>query len=83
MIRYQTNGFIDGTFGINGIAVIDSNSLSPTYWHYFVIQSDGRILSVGFDQYNISLRQFNTDGTLDINYANNGKNAGLNLPDLE
>ena len=65
LIRYNTNGSLDATFGIGGIVATDIcyaiNSIA--------IQSDGKILAAGQGS---PLIRFNTNGSLDPTFGNGG-----------
>lgn len=77
LMRFNADGSIDNSFGINGISTTDfgyqdiANSL--------VIQPDGRIVAVGSSQNTESgesvfaLARYNKNGTLDASFGNKGK----------
>ncbi len=65
LIRYNTNGSLDATFGIGGIVATD-------IWYAInsiAIQSDGKILAAGQGS---PLIRFNTNGSLDPTFGNGG-----------
>jgi uncharacterized delta-60 repeat protein len=65
LVRYNTDGTLDSTFGMNGIANAQGKGLT--------IQSDGKILvafTSGLD-YSIRLTRFNTNGSLDSTFGIN------------
>ncbi|MBL0341106.1 MAG: T9SS type A sorting domain-containing protein [Bacteroidetes bacterium] len=81
VMRMEEDGAIDSTFGTNGVAYIPisetDNELTSV-----VIQPDGKILVSGhidngltsggqFD-FDVLVARFNTDGTADITFGNNG-----------
>ncbi len=75
LIRYNTNGSIDSTFGNEGI-VITSIGLYSEVIHSLAIQSDGKIIAVGTSSNGpntvIALARYNTNGTLDNNLDSDG-----------
>ena len=76
IVRYNTNGTLDNSFGNNGIVTTDIGAESDEAYDV-AIQSDGKILVVGhskFGQYNdFSAVRYNTDGSLDSTFSNDGK----------
>ncbi len=66
LIRYNTNGSLDATFGIGGIVATE-------IWYSInsiAIQSDGKILVAG--QGSQGLIRFNSNGSLDATFGNGG-----------
>jgi uncharacterized delta-60 repeat protein len=71
MVRYNSNGSLDNTFGNNG-KVIDSVSLS--YISSAVLQTDGKILVTGTGNPNgFRANRYKIDGSLDSSFGTNGK----------
>ncbi|WP_171036470.1 T9SS type A sorting domain-containing protein [Dyadobacter sediminis] len=78
LVRYNSNGSIDNTFGNNGIVLttFDNTDDVPAS---VVLQTDGKILAFGFTARNngttldFALARYNTDGTLDNSFGANGK----------
>ena len=76
MVRYKTDGSLDGTFGSAGVVktpIGDSDSEARS----FVIQQDGKIVvagdySNGFNNDDFLIARYNTDGTLDNTFGTNG-----------
>lgn len=71
LARYNADGSLDSTFGINGIAEVQSYDLVASLTA-LAIQSDGKIVATGYtghyimDTYFwIALVRFNSDGTFD------------------
>ncbi len=73
VVRYNTDGTLDASFGTDGIAITDigdgANSVA--------IQSDGKIVAVGFKwvsgmQYDFAAVRYNTNGTLDTSFGTDG-----------
>lgn len=76
LVRYNTNGLLDTTFGIDG-RVITNLSDKLDKITSIVIQNDGKILASGTtsDDSNysdFSIVRYNSDGTLDPSFGNNG-----------
>lgn len=80
LVRYNANGTIDHTFGIEGKAVTDFVSVNNnySYIHSIHLQPDGKIIVLGatgmqgfFPQ--IGIVRYNADGTMDSGFGNNGK----------
>ena len=73
--RYNSDGTLDSTFGTNGITTtpIGDHNDEP---NSVIIQNDGKILTAG-RTYNVSegdivLVRYNSDGSLDDSFGNNG-----------
>jgi uncharacterized delta-60 repeat protein len=75
LVRYNSNGILDKSFGINGIVKlsvgpVNDNILSAA------IQQDGKIIiagsSGGFDNYDLTLVRFNRNGSVDSTFGVNG-----------
>ena len=76
LVRYNTNGLLDTTFGIDG-RVITNLSDKLDKITSIVIQNDGKIIASGTtsDDSNysdFSIVRYNSDGTLDPIFGNNG-----------
>lgn len=74
--RLDANGDLDNTFGNNGVStaqIVDE----ANYANDIIIQEDGRIILAGrtvkLIEYDFAMLRFNTDGTLDESFGNNGK----------
>ncbi len=72
LVRYHSDGKIDSSFGLYGIAEMPIGG----YISSIAIQKDGRILFMGNDSKNnstfISLARFNNNGTIDKTFDNDG-----------
>jgi uncharacterized delta-60 repeat protein len=71
------DGELDPTFGTGGRVVTDFNNSNDVLID-LVLQTDGKILAVGFtyptgSSPHISLVRYNTDGTLDAGFGSGGK----------
>ncbi|MDY6902320.1 MAG: DUF4347 domain-containing protein [Cyanobacteriota bacterium] len=80
LTRYNTDGTLDTSFGIDGKVRTNLNNVNNRWNHAnsAAIQPDGKIVVAGFkeDTYNTSdfaLTRYNTDGSLDSNFGDNGK----------
>lgn len=77
--RFNTNGTLDNSFGNNGAAyaLIPSAPILSNYLNALTIQSDGKILIIAESSDTINynrtiLYRFNTNGTLDNTFGQNG-----------
>lgn len=75
LVRYNSDGSLDTSFGNGGKASTFVGAWSSA--HDMVIQADGRIVLGGSAhntgaRQNFTLTRYNTDGTLDTTYGNNG-----------
>ncbi len=80
LARYNTNGILDSTFGINGKMTTSIRNVNDAAYSVG-IQSDGKIVLAGFS-YKIdisglgtdfALVRYNSNGTLDSTFGINGK----------
>jgi uncharacterized delta-60 repeat protein len=75
VVRLNSNGSLDITFGGDGIVTTDIDGRSDEA-HGMAIQSDGKILVVGYtdngSNNDISVVRYNTDGTADNTFSNDG-----------
>ncbi len=75
LVRYNSDGSLDATFGIGGIAM---NSIGLIYskTRDVEIQDDGKIVAVGHfndgDDDHTFVTRFNADGSVDNSFGNNG-----------
>ncbi len=83
IVRYNTDGTMDNTFGTNGI--VNTNINDAAFANSITLQSDGKIIAAGFSSVGgiskIAIARYNTDGTLDISFGDNGivlKSVGAN-----
>jgi uncharacterized delta-60 repeat protein len=77
VVRYNTDGSLDGSFGVSGIVSTDFGSYEQGY--SLAIDSDDRILLVGSvkptviaDANVMGMARYNPDGSLDASFGNNG-----------
>jgi len=80
IIRFDQNGILDPSFGIDGISIVTAGTILYETLLYSAIQDDGKIILVGSyygetfsGGYMTSLTRLNQDGTVDTNFADNGR----------
>lgn len=75
VLRFQSSGLIDSTFGNNGIVIKDIDGDVDVAFSVKV-QSNGKIIACGWTfsnaSWNFLLIRFNSDGSLDQNFGANG-----------
>lgn len=74
LIRYNTDGTLDNTYGSAGI-VLTNVSMGNDVIRGLALQTDGKIVAVGYagvDNEYMATARYNTDGTLDNTFATNG-----------
>jgi uncharacterized delta-60 repeat protein len=77
LVRYNSDGSLDASFGIGGKVITDINFLSQDQTDSMTLQSDGKILVVANERYvgndlNYRLVRYNSDGSLDTSFGNGG-----------
>jgi len=78
VVRYNSDGSLDNSFGTNGIVNVDFNGKNDDA-SSVALQSDGKIVVVGRAQNasnnnsDIAVIRLNSNGTLDNSFATNGK----------
>ena len=81
LVRYNSNGTLDASFGAGGIVTTDFGLLdqgfSVAYAASLAVQPDGGIVAAGRAYFNggfhSGLARYNSDGTLDANFGTGGK----------
>lgn len=75
--RYTLNGALDTSFGNNGVTVFNQTGYENDYYDIVLTQSDGKIIAGGpFNinaNYLYAVHRFLADGSIDVNYGDNGK----------
>ncbi|MEO7319254.1 MAG: choice-of-anchor D domain-containing protein, partial [Chthoniobacteraceae bacterium] len=76
LVRYNTDGSLDSSFGTGGIVTTLIGSIYD-YGNSVAVQSDGKILvggasSSGTNNYDFALARYMTDGTLDSSFGTGG-----------
>ncbi|HSE39280.1 MAG TPA: hypothetical protein VLH08_00830 [Acidobacteriota bacterium] len=76
--RYTANGFPDSNFGTGGLITLDLTAGNDEV-EAIAVQSDGRIVLGGYvvsgptdGSYDVALARFNSNGTPDSDFGNNG-----------
>src|SRR5437764_878674 len=74
LARYNSNGSLDATFGSNGELITNVQG----YAEAMALQPDGKIIAgghirVGYHDNDFELARFNSDGSPDTSFGNNGK----------
>ena len=78
MVRYNTNGSLDTTFGTGGKVTTDFEGSNQDVANAVTIQPDGKIVVAGYvisdnSSTNFALARYNLDGSLDTGFGNGGK----------
>jgi uncharacterized delta-60 repeat protein len=76
LVRYNSDGTLDNSFGSEGKVLISFGSGFDAC-HSIAIFSDGKILASGYsyngNDYDFACAKLNTNGTLDLSFGNEGK----------
>jgi uncharacterized delta-60 repeat protein len=80
LLRYNSDGTLDSTFGTNGVVIYNNGGIHSAEEAYALsLQPDGKIIIAGYtynfsgiDWENILLIRYNSNGTLDNTFGNNG-----------
>ncbi len=74
IVRYNTNGTLDTSFGTGGTVTTTIGTYSDAY--AVANQTDGKIVATGYsykgDYADFALARYNTDGTLDTSFGTDG-----------
>jgi uncharacterized delta-60 repeat protein len=70
VLRYDTNGTLDSTFGSGGQVTLNNNDSGSAF--AVAIQSDGKILVAAPDQTQLAMFRLNTNGSLDTSFGSKG-----------
>lgn len=78
VLRLNTNGSIDTTFGTQGKSIFAMTGLTTSSSNNYALndialQTDGKIVVAGMYNYKYSIARLNTDGSLDLDFSNDGK----------
>ncbi|MEI7933742.1 MAG: Ig-like domain-containing protein, partial [Chlorobiaceae bacterium] len=65
--RYNADGTLDGTFGVNGKVITDIGGTD--FATDVTLQSDGKIVVSGYSNGDFALARYNTDGSLDTSFS--------------
>ena len=76
-LRYNSNGTLDTTFGVNGIVTTDIQLGSDDVVYSIAIQSNGSIILAGYSDdgsnKNAAMIRLTSNGTLDTTFGTSGK----------
>ncbi len=76
LLRYDTSGNADNTFGLNGIVITDFGN-NNDWGNFMTIQPDGKIIVVGISNNgsddDMAMARYNADGSLDTMFGSAGK----------
>ena len=70
MARVNTDGTLDNTFGVNGVAIFDDANSEVA--ESFAINADGSFIVSGYVNDNYTLIKVKNNGTIDTTFGNNG-----------
>ncbi len=74
VVRYDTNGVLDPSFGTNGVTITPIGTSSFDQAEGVVIQSDGKIVAAGWGASDkFAVIRMNPTGGLDSTFGSNGK----------
>ena len=72
LVRYNSNGALDTTFGTNGVAAMVIGT-SNSQINSVTVQSDGKLVAAGTsDADHFTIVRYNSDGSLDNTFGTNG-----------
>lgn len=76
MIRYDSNGSVDATFGVNGKVITTINASYSDYIQKLIIQNDGKIIAAGTTSFEmgpqLAMVRYLSNGSLDSGFGTNG-----------
>jgi uncharacterized delta-60 repeat protein len=77
LVRYDTNGALDNTFGGTGIVTTDIITSSYDIGNSIALQGDGKLVVSGYTYVgsftDVSVARYHTDGSLDNTFDGDGK----------
>jgi uncharacterized delta-60 repeat protein len=71
LVRYNSDGSLDSSFGTGGKVTTDFSTVD--YGRSVALQSDGKIVVAGFTNNDFGLVRYNSDGSLDTSFGTGGK----------
>ena len=89
LVRYNSNGSLDATFGMNGIVTTAFPSVLSSQARCLALQTDGKIVvggsGINFDgnTQSIVVARYNANGTLDGSFGNGGADARVIANNIE
>lgn len=82
LIRLNTNGSLDNSFGTNGIKTTDVADASSDAIRGIVLQPDGKIIAAGSSimssRVSFIAARYSSNGALDVTFGNSGIVVGVN-----
>ena len=72
VVRYNTDGSLDTSFGGNGI-VITPIGIGRDEGDALIIQPDGKVIVAGHSSFNFAVVRYNANGSLDTTFGSGGK----------
>ncbi|HYV92540.1 MAG TPA: T9SS type A sorting domain-containing protein [Chitinophagales bacterium] len=77
LVRYNTDGSVDSSFGDEGIVITSFGDYTDSYGRSLALQANGKIVMVGssYDSNNspnYAIARYNTDGSLDSSFSADG-----------
>ena len=85
LVRYNSNGIIDPSFGVDGRTLTDfkrlpDGSRSSDTAYDVILQPDGKIVAAGYTNspngdYNFALVRYNSNGIIDPSFGVNGRSV--------
>jgi uncharacterized delta-60 repeat protein len=77
LVRFDSNGALDASFGVNGRVTTDFNGFTD-FANALVLQADGKLVAAGFandsnGSRDIALARYNSNGSLDTSFGAGGK----------
>jgi uncharacterized delta-60 repeat protein/RHS repeat-associated protein len=73
VIRYNADGSLDLSFGVDGRVLTNFATGSQDYAQSIVIQSDGRIVVAGSSNSDFAVARYHANGNLDVTFGTAGK----------
>ena len=77
LVRYLADGSLDGSFGVDGEALVETGASFNASARSAVLQVDGKIVVAGMafngTDTDVAVWRFNTDGSLDTGFGLNGR----------
>jgi len=72
LLRYNTNGTLDSSFGTGGKVFVANGGSQASNAFAVAIQTDGKILTAAPDSLHLTVFRLNTDGSPDTTFGSNG-----------
>ncbi|MGF1936166.1 MAG: DUF4347 domain-containing protein [Nostoc sp. ChiQUE02] len=73
LARYNSDGSLDTSFSTDGKVTTDFGLLPNEIAYSLVVQADGKILVAGVSNNDFALVRYNSDGSIDTTFDNDGK----------